>query len=154
MERSEKSGVPWGVALINNGYKQGIFFWGDGLEPQCLLGRPFVYGLYDCYTLVKDFYKVELGIELPIVVSEYGWESKGERLFEDLYESIGFSITSDSSYCKGDIFMWSIGSKVINHIGVYAGKGQILHHFNGRLSQYSELRYWASSARMVIRKND
>jgi len=152
MERSEDSNIPWGVAFINDSKKGGIYFWGDGIETQQLLERPFVYGIYDCYTLVQDYYKINMGIDLPRVKSEYGLWGNGESLFETLFPKFGFSTISKEGFQEGDIFMWSIGSKVINHIGVYDGKGRILHHLNNRLSCYCDLNVWGSSAKCVVRK--
>ena len=49
-----------------------------------LLGRPFVHGVHDCYSLIRDHYAWELGIELPdFPRAERWWEQGGEMTPED-----------------------------------------------------------------------
>jgi len=152
MVRSSNTEVPWGVAFIQGQRKAGIYFWGENLATQDFVERPFVYGIYDCYSLVRDFYSVELNIKLPPVHSNYEWWENGESLFEDLFEKFGFiPIDKSNDYIKGDIFMWAIGSATINHIGVYVGDELILHHLNGRLSGTCDVKVWGRSAEYVLR---
>jgi len=150
MIRSSHSSVPWGVAFIDGGKKNGIYFWGDSLDKQDFKERPFVYGIYDCYTLVRDYYLLEMKIKLPPVFSDYGWWEKGESLFEDLIEQFGFQKVKDV-YRKGDIFMWAIDCKTVNHIGVYTGDC-VLQHLNGRLSGCYDANIWGRLAKYIVRK--
>ena len=153
MDRSEDVDIPWGVAFINDAKKNGIYFWGSEIDTQELIERPFVYGIYDCYTLVKDYYKVKMNVELPPVKSDYNLWGNGDSLFEKLFPEFGFvPVNRGSSFQKGDVFMWAIGSKVTNHIGVYDGDGRILHHLNNRLSSYCDMNVWGNSAKCIVRK--
>jgi len=154
MVRSSNTNVPWGVAFIEGRRKAGIYFWGENLETQDFIERPFVYGIYDCYSLVRDFYSVKLNIKLPPVHSDYEWWEKGKSLFEDLFEKFGFiPIDKDNNYIEGDVFMWAIRSNVVNHIGVYYNEN-ILHHLNGRLSGSCDVNVWGRSAKYVLRKKE
>lgn len=155
MVRSSNTDVPWGVAFIEGQRKSGIYFWGGDIETQDFTERPFVYGIYDCYSLVRDFYSVKLNIKLPSVHSDYEWWEKGESLFEDLFEKFGFTpVEKNNNYVEGDVFMWAMHSHIVNHIGVYIGDELILHHLNGRLSSSCDVNVWGRSAKYVLRKNE
>ena len=55
-----------------------------------LLGREYEFGANDCYSLVRDYYRQELDIELPTTVFEDDWWEKGFNYFDDLFKSFGF----------------------------------------------------------------
>ena len=63
----DKLGIPWYIFGENDEWIK--------LEPSentyDLLGRPFVYGIYDCFTILKDYYETH-GIN--IYPYEYEWE--------------------------------------------------------------------------------
>lgn len=99
-----------------------------------LVGREFVHGTLDCYSIVKDWYKQELDVNLPEPVRQDDWWLKGENLYEDNYALAGFVEVTDSIE-KGDVILMQMGSsKVSNHAAVYLGDDLILHHMHNRLS--------------------
>lgn len=100
------------------------------------IGRPFVHGVLDCYALCRDWYKRELGIDLPDDEREDDWWNKGKSIYLDGFERNGFtSIGTDvRKLQRGDGILMQIRSPVPNHAAVYLGDGKILHHLHGRLS--------------------
>ncbi|AKX60480.1 peptidase P60 [Thiopseudomonas alkaliphila] len=104
-----------------------------GIPP--LEGRPFVHGTRcDCYGLIRDFYALEAGIELPNYFREDEWWEKGQNLYLDLFEETGFLEVSKGSLQRGDLIIMQVESKTANHGAVYLGDGVILHHLYGRMS--------------------
>lgn len=97
-----------------------------------LLGREYTFGNNDCYSLVRDYYKQELNIELPTTIFEENWWNKGLDYFKDLYESFGF-VQVDSPQ-KHDIIVFKMLAQVSNHCGIYLGEDIFLHHAVNRLS--------------------
>jgi proteasome lid subunit RPN8/RPN11 len=98
-------------------------------------GRTYLFGVSDCYTLVRDYYKNEFGIvlgEYPRI--ERFWE-KGLDFFANGYEEQGFKLLIDQEPEVGDLFIMQVGSTIPNHIGIYVGNDQMLHHCQGRLSR-------------------
>jgi len=98
-------------------------------------GRTYLYGVNDCYTLVRDYYRKEYGIHLgeyPRV--ERFWE-KGLDFFANGYGEQGFELLIDKEPQVGDLFIMQVGATLPNHIGIYIGNDQILHHCQGRLSR-------------------
>lgn len=117
-----------------------------------LVGRQFVHGVLDCYTLVRDFYGRELGVRLNQYERQDEWWNKGQDLYSmDRLLAEGFQpITGELQ--RGDMILMQIRSTVPNHAGVYLGDGQMLHHMHGRLSErvpYGGM--WAERTRYIVR---
>lgn len=99
-----------------------------------LLGRPFIYGTTDCYTLVRDYYAREHKIYLPEYRRKEGWEKQGLNLYAENFEPAGFLPVPLGELRPGDALLMQIHASVPNHAAIYIGDNQILHHLLGRLS--------------------
>lgn len=99
------------------------------------LERPYVYGAYDCYTLVQDYYEREFGITLATYPLEVDWWLNGKDYFTQRFAAEGFEKLYDEEPQIGDVFMMQCGANVPNHLAIYMGNDQILHHCVGRLSR-------------------
>ena len=118
-----------------------------------LRGREFIFGKQDCYTLVQDYYKRELGIELPdFARTDKFWE-RGENLYMDNFASAGFEEIPAPAQ-KGDLILMAIRSDIVNHAGIWLGdKDAMLHHPYEHLSERTVYGgYWAENTRAFIRK--
>lgn len=101
-------------------------------------GRPFLHGLFDCYTLIRDYYKRTFGIYLPTNIQRnWEWWTQGENLYVENAKSFEFEEVTDVK--KHDVLIMKIGSPVPNHGAVYLGEGKILHHIAGRFSTIQDL---------------
>lgn len=101
-----------------------------------LVGRTYSWGVLDCYTLVRDWYARERGIDLPDVpLRDPDWWKNGADLFGDHYQPFGFRRLADNEQVEpGDVLLFQMRAPVPNHAGVYIGDGFVLHHMTGRLS--------------------
>lgn len=97
-------------------------------------GRPYVYGVHDCYAIVRDWFKREHGIALDPIDSENYWWERGESLFLDNFEKQGFIQVLGEVPRKSDLSLIQISGPCPNHIVVHTGRGTILHHIANRLS--------------------
>lgn len=111
-------------------------------------GREFFWGVQDCYTLLRDWYRKEKGIILTDYPREDSFWLKGQDLYLDNFEKEGFVRLADTETAQiGDVFLHKLKSKEIpNHASIYQGNGQILHHVFGLLSIVEPLTgLWAKT---------
>jgi proteasome lid subunit RPN8/RPN11 len=131
----EKSGKPWYILS----WPAGNF---GRIEPKGyvapLEGRQFAYGVLDCLSLVIDYYKKHLEVDIKYFQTEFDWWSKGENYYQEKWDSwtegVFTEIKDHSKLKKHDILLMQVASNVPNHAGVYLGNNMVLHHLMGRLS--------------------
>ncbi len=114
-----------------------------GYQPD-VIGRPFVYGIFDCLSLVRDFYQVERDVVLDDVQRPaFGWWHQIENLnvTHNHFKHWGFKAVDSPKH--GDVVVMQLQASVPNHVAVFQQGGLILHQTVnniGRLEQYGN--YW------------
>lgn len=115
-----------------------------------LLGRPFYHGILDCYSLVRDYYKETLNLELADFRRDDCWWNLGQNLYMDNFEKQGFVIVNDLKQHDG--LLMCLGSEIVNHAAVYIGDGKIIQHCTNRLSSRDVYGgYWRKYTRYIVR---
>lgn len=132
-----------------------------------LLGREYHHGVQDCYSLVRDYYARELGIDIPDYPRKADWweDSEHEPLYENNFADAGFVQVADLA--KHDVILCRVGrTHHVNHALIYLGDGVltsestpdvmgadiVLHHPHGGLSVreiYGD--NWRRRTAMVVR---
>jgi len=141
MEGQIRSEVPWGVILLKCGAVEHIAFWGDKLPVQDLIGRPFIHGIYDCYALVRDYWRHK-GFDVVDFPRENLWWEKEPSMLEDLCVEAGFDFIDETELRIGDVIFAKVLAPVANHSGIYIGDGLMLHHLYNKLSRREPLHRW------------
>lgn len=154
----EATDMPW---LIVSVYKREQEFevsevntyTPSGYE-QPLEGRPYIYGTFDCWSLVVDYMKRNHGITLN---NDYprlpNFWREGMPLFSEHYADEDLVVVNGQEHQDGDILMFQTdASGEISHVGVYIGNGQFLHHVQGRLSRIDIYGgYWLKHTTLHLR---
>jgi hypothetical protein len=101
-------------------------------------GRPFIHQKWDCFTLLKDFYKREFNIDMPPVEYYDEWWNKGDDFYMKTSGAAGFYPVVNLQ--KYDVIAMRLNSHVFNHSAIYLGDNKILHHVGGKFSCIEEIR--------------
>jgi proteasome lid subunit RPN8/RPN11 len=152
----KQTNLPWVM------YCNGANSWQEmdptGSAP--CLGRPWIYGIYDCYGLWRDYYKQEFQLELDDFDrgEEFEWESSEWRMFERNFASQGFvEIEGGSNLRKGDIILMQLQASFPNHAGIIHSPNENIfyQHLLGRLSEANVYGgYWKKNTVKALRHSE
>ncbi len=159
----EASGIPWYIVSVYQDAGDaaprinGSFYWEPDGFIAPLIGRSYTFGVLDCYTLIRDWFKTERGITLPDFERRDEFWNRGEELYLDNFKAAGFvEVPMDQPIEVGDVILLklAIGNVQCNHAGVYIGNSRFLHHPYRKLSVPGIYGgYWREITRMIVRRN-
>ena len=127
----EKSGVPW--FIVNPNTEKWGYLEPSGFELP-YVGRKFQFGIIDCYTLVRDYFKKEFNLQLRDYYRADEFWKKGQSLYEDNFMKEGFIKIPLDEIKKHDLLFMQLEANLPNHAAIYLGDQQVLHHVQRRLS--------------------
>ena len=136
----EQSGLNWHI--VNPKTETWGYCEPTGYKPP-LIGRQWVWGVTDCWSLVRDYYKEQHNIQLldyqrPITPQDF----LDNPLFEQYAERTGFKeLDNNEKLQKGDVLLMSILHPTLNHVAIFLGD-EILHHLADRLSTREPYNEW------------
>ena len=136
----EQSGLKWHI--VNPKTETWGYCAPTGYKPP-LIGRQWVWGVTDCWSLVRDYYKEQHNIQLldyqrPTTPQDF----LDNPLFEQYAERTGFvELNKDEKLQKGDVLLMSILHPTLNHVAIFLGD-EILHHLADRLSTREPYNEW------------
>lgn len=145
-------GLPFGIVSLSKTECKRIHFFGDFLLNYRLLGREFIHGVFDCYSLVRSYFWQEKGIYLKDYPRDDEWWMNGGGLYEANFAKEGFVPISREQVEPGDCFIGRHPkSPVPNHAGVFLDRGLVLHHVAGRLSMEQPVGLWQKYLTHLLR---
>ena len=147
-------GVPWGVVAIKS--TNGIITrinepecWGDGVAIPPLLGRTYLWNVRDCFSLVRDYYRLQ-GHTVPQALRSrapglYPPADPRARPFTTWAPLCGFRAINSRDRQPGDTVTmrmrnWSDPERVNwprtepNHCAIYLGNAKYLHQLRDTVS--------------------
>lgn len=157
MQAQEQMCLPWGIVHISQHRDiDGPFYFGDQVPIAPFVGRPFRPNVHDCYTLLRDIYRVEKNVTLPLFAREgRWWATAGDNFLRNNFQKAGFEQIDRRQLGYNDVIMDIVNppkeNKTINHIMIMRDKGQILHHLNERLSRHDPAQIWVKDSSICLR---
>lgn len=120
-----------------------------------LVGREFVLGIFDCCTLVIDYYKQKGILEMPYFMHDLSSMTVGHANFRNYLGLLGFFEVEDRDnlFTHDIITMAQSGYGYANHAGVYVGNNEMLHQMLSRSSAITPYRgtFWEKTTVGVYR---
>lgn len=141
------SGYPWGIIAVD-GTTDPVSgrhlvhsisdpeFFGSGSPIEPLIGRSYLWGVRDCYTLVQSYYAVQ-GIRLPCVPRVLN----GNCRFNEWIPKVGFRRIEPHQVEPGDVGVWQLAHSYPDHCAVYLGEGRFLEQVALRRSGIQHHRF-------------
>ena len=136
----EDSKLPWHI--VNPKTEQWGYYEPSGYKPP-LIGRHWVWGITDCWALVRDWYKETKGIVLrdwdrPTTPEEF----IADPMFERCAWRTGFrQLRPEEKLQNGDLLFMSIMATGLNHVAIFLD-GDVLHHLADRISCKEPYNQW------------
>jgi cell wall-associated NlpC family hydrolase len=142
--------IPWGICATEG---EGVsrLLWYEDTRTHPLEKREFINGKYDCYSIIRDYYFSELGIELKNFPRGMYWWETDQDLYENGFREAGFKEVPFADAKVNDVILMKLTNTKVQHGGVITGNNAILHHVMHRLSGYDTLSKWSRQIVKVVR---
>ncbi len=142
--------LPWAVYCLSD----DSFYECDPTTVAPFEGRPFVFGVYDCYSLITDYLR-DKKVELPSWPrGAWGeWNTPAFSPFDDEWKNFGKPVKA-GPYQAGDMLLLNLGDypSHTDHVGVFINANQFLHHPSQGVSRLQTFGgYWKRRLNWVIR---
>lgn len=145
------SAVPWGIVHSDGENVSEVLWFGKpNIAP--LEGRVYISNVQDCFTLARDYIYRTTGRDVGTHPRPANWETWNPHYIERTYKDLGYVDTTVLQ--TGTVLLFSIGSKYINHIGIYLGGDKFIHHLYNRRSAEDSLLKWKRQLIKAIRYKD
>ena len=115
-----------------------------------LIGREFVYGTQDCYSLLRDYYALR-GIDFPDFKRPDDLELT-DSIFFRYAKTLGFVLVDFDDREEGDVLIMRLLTRTPMHAAIYLSGDKILHQRTNSLSAVEPFgRYYRQSVAAVYR---
>ncbi len=105
-----------------------------------LIGLPWDYGKQDCYTLIRQYFKLQ-GVELPDFPRPDELETTPSIYLREAV-ALGFKQVPFAERRPGDVLIMRLGTQHPMHAAVLVDYEQILHQRQDSLSAVESLRQY------------
>lgn len=153
--------IIWGVVPVfgdnttcEPSHVNDIIWWGEQLPTPPLLGRRFIWHVFHCWQLYRDWWKTERGVQMAPADPHPLDFGDNVNAFVDRCEkwnhtNLGKIAIDDVQI--GDLLLGRLRGKYPNHCGVYVGNDTFLHHPSGGASTEASLLRWWPRIETVMR---
>lgn len=124
---AKNTGAPQGIVHCDGTNISDILYFNTN-EPPELLGRIYVSGVTDCFTLVRDYYIKEYDHFMDLMPRSSNWVDEDPTFLIENINSQGFKKVIKGAEQVGDVLVFAYGTRHHSHLGVYIGEGKFIHH--------------------------
>jgi hypothetical protein len=151
LEGQIDSEIPWGICPVIGDTEKPLYacdmlWWGDTLPPVPLERRKFIWGIFHCYQLYRDWWRQERGMLPPIWPVGDSFIQDGFNCWDTFRENCGLTDMGKidiSDLQIGDMLLGKVRGSFPNHCAVFVGDDKMLHHPpNGVSGTVELLRWW------------
>lgn len=141
--------IPSGIIGYDGENFTDVLFFPD-LESD-IMGQPFIYGVYDCFRVVRAWYWQNRQIKLDDWPRDFEAAEIGD-LIQGKYREQGFEVLpSYQTPQAGDVAIFRIASEHENHVGIVTEPGRVLHHLSNRMPVVDNISKWAGRITRYMR---
>jgi cell wall-associated NlpC family hydrolase len=143
--------VPWGITATDGEGISELVWLTEETQP--IESRIFSWFTADCYSLVRDWHKLNTGIVLPNFTRKWGFWREGINSIEEGILKIPFATKHPTEKAQvGDVAVINEGgASVVNHLGVINGNNKFLHQFVERYAHETRWDQYAKKTQYVVR---
>ena len=155
MQNQLLTATEWAICVTDGLTCTDPVYWGNPNHRPPLIEREFIPNIQDCLSLVQDWYYETWGIVIPNHPREPEWALTGHTYMDDLYKDFGFTTEvawEDMRF--GDVLMMKCLSATSNHVAVYLGDGNIIHHGAGQISVIEPAHRWKKRLTRIVRHRE
>lgn len=139
MKGQRNSGVEWGIVHCDGENVSQILWFGKPREDS-LENRTYIPNVSDCFTIARDYFWQARKVDIGSHPRPAEWQEWNPHYILQTYAKIGFEEVKELQ--EGDVILFSVGSRNVNHIGIYVGEGNFIHHLYNRKSSIDILDKW------------
>jgi proteasome lid subunit RPN8/RPN11 len=148
MQGQNNSTVPWGIVHCDGTVVTDILWFGTP-RTEVVLGKNYVSNVDDCFTLARDFYYTNFNVDVGVHPRPADWEEWNQHYILQNYAKLGFTEVKKAEF--GDILLFTIASRTVNHIGIFLQEDTFIHHLHGRKSCEDSVSKWNRQLTKIIR---
>ena len=130
----------------------------SNFETASLEGKFFLLGKQDCFSIVHDFYDINFGIKMPDFSRPNDWVADKDDLIGKYWPLAGFEqLDVDENWPPrpADLMVCTVGGSTPNHLVIFLGGNEILHHKVNMLSAKELMRpAWRRYTSYILRHPD
>ena len=138
------SNMNWGIVAVKGNHKDVYEvsypeMWGNDVPIPPLVGRSYLFGIRDCWSLLRDWHRLNgMNVkEIPRTTSgQYPTGDWRNDPFAYWPLKIGFKEVKARDRQPGDAVVMKLRAPVYNHCMIYLGQGEYIHQLRGQMSDY------------------
>lgn len=126
IETSNSLGLPSMIYSLET--SEFSLYYPESYKPPSLFGRIFIPFLQDCMIFAKDYYQIELNINLSQDIKSWSRRRTDSNL--PLINTIEnhFNEYLGNEFIKGDLFLFDLPETQLYHLAVYHDSNYLWHH--------------------------